>query len=107
MSNEDVILQQDRNTARELNQLPGVDGHQYNTQKLRELAKSYGKACAGGAAIGALASAVPTFGFGALPGAALGCAAGIGLRVYGIGIDTFNIAMDKFDRSLKNDINGE
>ncbi len=104
-NNENPVLQIDRNNARELNKIPGVDGHSYDTSELRRIAKEYGKACTGGALVGAAASAIPTAGFGAPAGAAVGCIAGVGFRIYGIGLDTVSLALDKFQQELKRDNN--
>ncbi|GAA4343127.1 hypothetical protein [Flaviaesturariibacter amylovorans] len=100
MANDDVKLQSDRNFARQLNQIPGVDGHQYDTGQLRSLAKDYAKACGAGAAVGALAGA-PLLGVTAIAGAIGGCVAGIGARALHTGSDTVGLQLDKFHRSLK------
>jgi hypothetical protein len=100
MNNEnDLILQQDRNDARALNTIPGVDGWSKSSSEIRKIRKDYLKACAVGSAVGATVGA-PALGVGAGVGAVIGCAGGIGLRAYGIGIDTLNLQLDKFHREV-------
>jgi hypothetical protein len=106
--NSDLIIQSDRNLARELNQVPGVDGWKYNSEQLRKLAKDYKSACAIGAGVGATigttAAVATTLGLATpltLPaGAGLGCAVGVGIRALTIGSDVVGMQLDKFRNSL-------
>ena len=102
-NNDDVKLQKDRFFARFLNLISGVDGHSYNTEKLREIGIRYGKACGAGAVVGGGVAAIPTGGIGVPAGAAIGCAAGVGISiVQNIGTDTVVETLDKFMREIKN-----
>jgi hypothetical protein len=108
MSDDDIILQRDRDTRRWLNQLPGMDGNKYSLSQLRMLEWAKGKVneYKGAAAKGAVAGAVVGVGFfgvGAGLGALVGAVAGIGVRAYGAPADAVDAAFTRFDADMDSD----
>lgn len=107
-NNEYPILKKDRDLARALDKILGVDAHKYTTEQLNKFALSYAKACGvgaiAGATVGTSAAVATTLGLGtpltAPVGALVGCGVGIGIRALSIGPDTIGLLLDKFQRSL-------